>query len=308
MDHGNFPAVGEKALPRRGGLRTARGWVVLVWCLTAPAGLIGLGCGAPNHEGPGHRAQTLALTPEQEESLGEQAYREVLAKSQVVRDGPQVERVRRVGERIAKASQIEPLQREINLRLKGYHFDWVFNVVRNDQVNAFCLPGGKVVVFTGLLPVAENDDQLATVMSHEIAHALAHHASERIARQQKVERAAQVASGILGQISPQERKELIGLLAAGAQVGSLHYDRKQEAEADHIGIFLMTFAGYDPRQAVVFWEHMKALSDRRGHPPRILSDHPSDAQRIAEIKKWVPLALEGKKAYDEGRIAPAPGR
>jgi predicted Zn-dependent protease len=285
-----------------------RGRPIVVWCLMLVAGFMGLGCGVGNREGPGHRSQALALTPQQEYSLGEQAYQQVLAKAQVIPSGPQVERVRRVGERIAQAAQIEPLQREINLHLKGYKFDWEFNVLRDDHVNAFCLPGGKVAVFTGLLPVAENDDQLATVMSHEIAHALAHHASERIARQQKFERAAEAASGVLGQMAPHEQRQIIGLLAAGAQFGSLPFDRNQEAEADHIGIFLMTFAGYDPRQAVVFWERMKAIADRRGHVPEILSDHPSDAHRIAEIKKWVPLALAGKKAYDEGQIAPPPRR
>src|SRR5207253_6789036 len=135
-------------------------------------------------EGPGHRRQALALSPHQELSLGEQAYREVLGKSRVVPGGAEVERVRGIGRRIARAAEIEPLQREINLRVKGYTFAWEFNLLRDDQVNAFCLPGGKVAVFTGLLPVAEHDDQLSTVMAHEIAHALADHASERAARQQ----------------------------------------------------------------------------------------------------------------------------
>jgi predicted Zn-dependent protease len=268
------------------------------------AGSLVPGCAPPNQEGPGHRAQTLALTSEQELSLGQQAYREILSKSDVVKSGPDVERVRRVGERIAKAAEIEPLQREINLHLEGYHFEWEFNVLRSPQVNAFCLPGGKVAVFTGLLHVVQNDDQLATVMSHEIAHALAHHASERIAREQKLERAAEAASGVLGRMSPEQQKELIGLLSAGAQLGSLPFDRRQESEADHIGIFLMTFAGYDPHQAMVFWERMQEVSQGRGHVPEILSDHPSDARRIAQIKEWVPQALAAKKAYDEGRIAP----
>ncbi len=259
------------------------------------------GCAPPNQEGPGHRAQTLALTPEQELSLGRQAYQEILGKSEVVKSGPEVERVRQVGERIVRATQIEPLQREINLHLQGYQFEWEYNVLRSQQINAFCLPGGKVAVFTGLLHVVQNEDQLATVMSHEIAHALAHHASERIARQEKLERAAEAASGILGRLDPQERKELIGLLGAGA---SLPFDRRQESEADHIGIFLMTFAGYDPHQAVVFWERMQEVSRSKGHLPEILSDHPSDAHRIAQIKEWVPQALAGKKAYEEGNIAP----
>ncbi|HMC65961.1 MAG TPA: M48 family metallopeptidase [Gemmataceae bacterium] len=264
--------------------------------------------GFGNDAGPGHRSQTLALTPNQELSLGRQAYQEVLSKSRVVRGGPQVDRVRLVGRRIADAAAIEPLQREINLRIQGYVFEWEFNVLQSDQVNAFCLPGGKVAVFTGLLPVAESDDQLAVVLGHEIAHALAHHASERIARQQMIRQAADVAAGSMGGMDERRRRELIGLLSAGAQVGSMAYDRQQESEADHIGVFLMTFAGYEPDQAVVFWERMQQASAGRARPPEILSDHPSDAKRIAKLRMWAPQAKAGKKAYDAGHIAPASRR
>jgi predicted Zn-dependent protease len=275
---------------------------VLATCLAGSAMIPG--CASGTGEGPGHRPQTLALTPEQELSLGEQAYKEVLSKSRVVRNGPEVERVRGIGQRIVTAAEIEPLQREINLRIKDYRFDWEFNVLDSNQVNAFCLPGGKVAVFTGLLQVAEKDDWLATVMAHEIAHALAHHASERLAQQQKLERAAEAAAGVLGRMDPQEREELIGLLAAGARVGSLPFDRRQESEADHIGLFLMTFAGFDPHEALHFWGRMQEVSQRRGRVPEILSDHPSDARRIAQIREWIPQAVAAKKALDEGQVLP----
>jgi predicted Zn-dependent protease len=277
--------------------------VSLVWlvglCLLAGS-TTGCDTADAGGQGPGHRSQTLALTPEQELALGTKAYREVLAKEHVVHSGPEVERVRHVGQRIAQAAAIEPLQREINLRMRGYRFEWEFNVLQSKQINAFCLPGGKVCVYTGLLQVAANDDQLATVMGHEIAHALAHHASERIAREQRMQEAIAAAAG-----SGALDHRLIGLLAAGAQVGSLAYDRRQESEADHIGVFLMTFAGYNPEQAVVFWERMQQATQHGGKPPEILSDHPSDAKRIAQLRQWVPRALAGKKAYDEGKIAPA---
>jgi predicted Zn-dependent protease len=258
---------------------------VLLVCLFLPLG----GCwqGGPAGEGPGHRPQELALTPEEELEVGRRAYREVLGKSEVLpKHSPQTERVRKVGERIAKTVEIEPLMREINLHVKEYRFEWEFNVLEEKHVNAFCLPGGKVAVYTGLLEVVgRSDDQLAAVLGHEVAHALAHHASERLAR---------------------EEREGRGLLAA---LRARRYDRAQEDEADHIGIFLMTFAGYDPREAVVFWKHMKRISDERGgQPPEILSDHPSDEKRIENIEAWVPKALAGKKAYDEGRIAPSPRR
>ncbi|HKI34685.1 MAG TPA: M48 family metallopeptidase [Gemmataceae bacterium] len=239
----------------------------------------------PQGEGPGHRPQELALSPEQELELGRKAYREVLGQSKALPlNSKEVKRVTHVGERIAGTMKIEPLMREINLDVKDYRFEWQFNVLEDKQVNAFCLPGGKVAVFTGLLHVAENDDQLAAVLGHEVAHALAHHASERLARQER---------------------EGGGLLAA---LREKHYDREQESEADHIGLFLMTFAGYDPGQAVAFWQRMKQLSDERGQVPEILSDHPSDEKRIRQLEEWVPKAKAAKKAYDEGRIEPPRGR
>src|SRR5262249_18850225 len=125
------------------------------------------------------------LSPQQELELGRKAYREILSHPReyghvVPADRPECQRVRGIAERIIHAAAIEPLQREINLR-KGYRFEWEVNVLDNDQVNAFCLPGGKIGVFKGLLRVTENDDQIATVLSHEISHALAHHSSERLA-------------------------------------------------------------------------------------------------------------------------------
>jgi len=236
-------------------------------------------------------------------ALGEQAYQELLKDAKVVPSGREADQVKQIGRRIAKASEIEPLQREINLHLKGYRFDWEFKLIKNNQVNAFCLPGGKVGVFTGLLEIAGSEDQLATVMSHEIAHALAHHASERIARAQKQEEAANAAKGF--GLDP----ALIGILSAGAQVNSLKYDRQQETEADKIGLFLMTFAGYRPEEAVVFWERMGEYAKRHGpRPPGFLSDHPTDEQRIRDMHQWVPQAKAAKKALDEGRVAPAGGR
>jgi predicted Zn-dependent protease len=252
----------------------------------------GGGGGGGRGGGPGHRQQELALSPEQELKLGREASEEILSEPEKLgrplpADSIPVRRVHTVAGRIIKASRIEPLQREINLHVEGYKFEWEEHVLRNPQVNAFCLPAGKIFVFTGLLPVTENDDQLATVLSHEIAHALAHHASKRVAR-------------AMADREHGGRSLIASFLAK-------HYDREQESEADHIGTFLMTFAGYDPREAIRFWERMQQVNTR-GRPPEILSDHPSDARRIRAIDEWVPKALAGKKAFDEGRIAPARGR
>jgi metalloendopeptidase OMA1, mitochondrial len=155
------------------------------------------------------------------------------------------------------------------------------HVLDTPKINAFCLPGGKMIVFLGLLQVVQNDDQLATVLSHETAHALAHHVSERIANEQ-------------------------GGGGALALLRGKAFDRAQEAEADHIGIFLMTFAGYRPEEAVRFWERMEQISAGQPHLPEILSDHPSDEHRLRNIESWVPRALAAKRAFDEGRIEPAP--
>jgi predicted Zn-dependent protease len=246
--------------------------------------LAGPGCAPPGQEGgagPGHRRQSLGLTPEQEYELGAKAYQNILDDARrkdelLPSDSQPVKLVRRVGERIVKAVENKPLQREINLNLRGYRFDWQFNVIRSKQVNAFCLPGGRVAVYTGLLRIVDNDDQLATVLSHEIAHALAHHANERVTTEE---------SGRVNWLFRQA------------------YDRDQESEADHIGLFLMTFAGYDPDQALVFWQHMQRLS-QGGQLPEILSNHPSDRRRMEQLRTWIPQAKAGKEAYDHQRIAP----
>jgi predicted Zn-dependent protease len=270
----------DRAPPRRAAHR--RHWLFCALLV----GITSCGCGVPlpeegrQGEGPGHRSQPLALTPEQELELGREAYHEVLEKYRgriLPASRPESQRVHDVTARIVRAAGIRPLQREINLHMQGYRYEWEVHVIRSDQVNAFALPGGKIVVFTAILPVAENDDQLATVLSHEIAHVLAHHASERVAR---------------------EHSGVAGLLQRKA------FDRAQESEADHIGVFLMTFAGYDPAEAVRFWERMQRISESRGRLPEFLSDHPSDARRIHDLQAWVPRARAAKQAYDEGRIAP----
>jgi predicted Zn-dependent protease len=273
------PLPGGSAWARSHGLRAFLCIITaLVWCSSGCEYVPDAGQG----EGPGHRPQHLALSPRQELELGRQAYREMLSDPgrfgrTLPADSLEYKRVRGVVARIIRASEIEPLQREINLR-QGYRFEWEVQVLDKGEVNAFCLPGGKIGVFLGILRLAHNDDQLATVLSHEIAHALAHHTSERLAR-------GELNRGTVGAI------------------WSKAFDRREESEADHIGLFLMTFAGYDPDEAVRFWERMQEFTRGR-EPPEILSDHPSDARRIHDLKEWVPKARAAKRAFDEGRIAP----
>ncbi len=275
---------------------------------TLPLVLLALaaGCGRPSGEGqgPGGRSQWLGLSPAQEYALGVHAYRQILAKSEVVRSGPEVDQVERVGRRIAHAAQNPDLLREINLHEAGYRFDWAFHVLRDPQVNAFCLPGGKIGVYTGLLRLtAGNDDMLAAVLGHEVAHALAHHANERVTREQMRRQALETAAGSMGNMDPERRRVLLAILTGSSDVGGLAYDRQQESEADHIGVFLMTFAGYDPDAAVAFWQRMEETARGQARPPEIFSTHPSDEHRLRQLREWVPLAKAAKRAYDEGRIA-----
>jgi predicted Zn-dependent protease len=247
--------------------------------------LVVLGCAMPvspqQGEGPGGRQQPLGLSPRQELAIGRQAYAEVMNEFQgrVLPDGsPPVARARRVTSRLLKAAAIEPLQREMNLRVRGYRFEWETNVIDSKQVNAFSLPAGKLFLFTGILKViGDSDDFLATVLSHEIAHALAHHASERIARQRGDGRS------ILRKLS---------------------HDRLQEAEADHIGVFLMTFADFNPDQAPRFWERMR-LGMTGGRLPELLSDHPSNENRIENLRVQAQNARAAKQAYDAGHVVPS---
>jgi predicted Zn-dependent protease len=266
---------------------TAPGSKYLAWQISVVIALTISGCERPNYgppqggEGPGRRQQQLALGPAQELQMGRQAYREILSNPQefgkpLPASSAEVRRVQQIVNRIIRSVEIDPLMREMNIR-KGYRYEWEVNVLDTNKINAFCLPGGKIGVFRGIMQVAENDDQLATVLSHEIGHALAHHSSERLAH---------------GEFN----RGVSGKLWAKA------FDRQQESEADHIGIFLMAFADYDPQQAVHFWERMESLSQGR-QIPEVLSDHPSDARRVHDIQDWVPKARAAKQAYKDGNIA-----
>ena len=289
--------------------RRPRWYFAVVLSAGLAGSLASVGCEAGGAgEGPGHRAQRLALTPQQELEMGREASQEVLSHPEkygapLPANTRPVERVTDISRRIVRAAHIEPLQREVNFRLQGWAFEWQVHVLQNRQRNAFCLPAGKLFVFTGILPVAENDSQLATVLSHEISHALAHHSSERLAQEERYRRQFAMVGDAMSGMDSQQRGSFLSVLGL---FQSKRHDREQEMEADHIGVFLMTFAGYEPEQAVRFWERMQRASGGQD-PPEILSDHPSTAHRIEAMRdKWVPQAVAGKRAYDEGRIAPAP--
>lgn len=217
-----------------------------------------------------------------------QAYRQFLTdpKTKVVRTSADAQRVKNIGSKIASA--IGRFMKQSNYGDR-YNYNWEFNLVESKDINAWCMPGGKVAVFTGILPVTLNDAGLATVMGHEIAHAIAAHSSERASQMA----AAQLGGGVLGAASG--GSEVLGqLYGVGGQLALLKYSRNQESEADRLGLIFMAMAGYNPERAVDFWVRMANAKQGGGAPPEFLSTHPSDETRINNIRKRIP---EAKKYY-----------
>ena len=189
--------------------------------------------------------------------------------------------VERVGKKIATAT--EKFMKDNGLSDDVANFSWEFNLVKDDELNAFCMPGGKIVVYDGLLKLATSDAELATVIGHEVAHAVAKHSSERLSQQMIAQYGAYILSAALSTKS--EAAQTLGqqVYGLGAEYGvMLPFSRKHESEADYMGLIFMAMAGYDPATAVTFWEKMAAASTTT--VPAILSSHPSDAKRIADLK------------------------
>ena len=237
-----------------------------------------------------HRS-ALHLVPESElMSMSLQQYDDVLKKSKLSTDTSEVAMVRRVGNRIAKSAEAFLAETGQGDKIKDYH--WEFNLIQDDKtVNAWVMPGGKAAVYTGILPYTQNETGLAVVLGHEVGHALADHGNERMSEALLANMGGMALSVALsGQ--PQETQQLfMAVYGAGANVGFLlPYSRLQESEADRIGLTLMARAGYDPRQAIPFWERM-SKQEGKSSPPEFLSTHPAPATRIADIKKYIPEAL-----------------
>lgn len=173
-------------------------------------------------------------------------------------------------------------------------FVWKVTLLRKNEANAYCLPGGKIVVFTGILPLTRNQPALATVLGHEVAHATAEHTAERIEGQHLTEVAIAILAGGVA-FTPAQYAHVVALLGVGGAAASLRFTRAQESEADHIGLIYMARAGYDPRQAVAFWKRMLRASQGK-EPPEFASDHPSTQHRIERVKGWLPEAEREQRA------------
>ncbi len=223
-------------------------------------------------------------------SMSYQQYDEFLKSNKLSSNQAQIQKVKTVGQNIQKAVEKYMADNDLSARLKDYQ--WEFNLVENEAVNAWCMPGGKVVVYTGILPMTQDDNGLAVVIAHEVAHAVAQHGNERMSQGLLADLGGMALSSALAS-KPAETKQLwMTVFGAGAQYGViLPYSRLQENEADHLGLIFMAMAGYDPNAAVAFWERMSAKKDGQ-QPPEFLSTHPSDQTRINNIKAVIPEAME----------------
>ena len=235
-----------------------------------------------------NRTQFIILPQAFEMQLGASAYLGMLESEKVSKNKHYARTVTRVGQRIAAVSHTPNLK-------------WQYTVFDNDKlVNAFALPGGKIGVYTGMMPVAKTDAGLATVMAHEIAHATARHGGERLSLGILLEMGSAALASAMKKKDKKTQSRVLAAYGIGSTlVVALPFSRKQEAEADRIGLIYMAKAGYDPREAIPFWERMGAAG--RGAPPEFLSTHPGYRTRIKNLRKWMPEAME---YYEASRKAP----
>jgi len=228
------------------------------------------------------------LAPANDQQLVQQAnqlYREELAKNPLSENPAYLAMVRRVGERIARAAETPPDE-----KWQAPNFQWEFNVIdRPDVINAYCLPGGKIAVYTGIFRVAPDEASLASVMGHEVAHALLRNHGERASQQAAIGAGGAMLGAVLG------RSVTGGMIGSGLGLASnmllMSFGRSQEYEADRVGMILAARAGYDPRASLGVWQRMAIESRQRGRPPEYLSTHPAEASRAREIEAHLPEAL-----------------
>jgi predicted Zn-dependent protease len=231
------------------------------------------------------RHQFLITSREDEMQLGEKSYAEELKGAKLIKSGPQFDMVQRVGHQIAEAAE-----RIYPERSQG--FEWEVSLIDDPKtVNAWCLPGGKIAVYTGLLPVTQDEAGLAVVVGHEVGHAVARHGGERMSESLAVELGLGVASASMTDMSPSQKDSVMAALAGVGTYGVLNpFSREQEAEADELGLYMAAWAGYDPHAAIGLWTRMGQMGGKA--PPELLSTHPSDEHRLEHMKELMPKAME----------------
>ncbi len=259
-----------------------------IWCLLFLLGLLNfiVACA----EVPLTHRKSLQLLPRSQLfALSLQQYSKVLKESKLSQDQEKVDMVERVGKRIAIAS--EEFLEDSGLGWQAKDYQWEFILIEDDKmVNAWCMPGGKVAVYTGILPITKDENGLAVVMGHEVAHAIANHGNERMSQGLIASMGGIALSAALSEKPKQTRKLFMVAFGLGASVGFLlPYSRVHESEADRIGLMLTARAGYDPREAIPFWQRMNEKAGAR--VPEFLSTHPAPESRIANIKSYIPEAM-----------------
>ncbi len=233
------------------------------------------------------RRQLLLIPESQEVQMGVAAYDEVKTKNKISTNAKYNEVVTRVGQRLADAAKQQDL---------GTNFDWEFTVIADQTQNAFCLPGGKVAFYEGILPVCQNEAGVAVVMSHEISHALARHGGERMTQQMGVDGTGKILQAVVKKKAADKEQAFMAVYNTGTKYGFvLPYSRAHESEADEMGIHIMSQAGYDPNEAPKFWERFGAAKSGDA-PPEFASTHPSDASRAAALRALLPLAVQEYQA------------
>jgi predicted Zn-dependent protease len=219
-----------------------------------------------------------------------QEYAAVIKKGPLSTNREQTDMVKRVGVRIQKAVEQYMAQKNLSAQLQG--FEWEFNLIDDPKMaNAWCMPGGKVAFYTGIMPICKDEEGVAVVMGHEVAHAIANHGRERMSQQMLAQYGLGTLSALMGQNPTAGRELLMQAVGAGTGIGMLKFSREHESEADRMGLIFMAMAGYDPNGAPKFWERMGAESGGQA-PPEFLSTHPSHSTRIKDLQSWIPEAMQ----------------
>lgn len=249
-----------------------------------------VGCGTTKTVPITGRQQSLMVSDGEVLSLSTQQYQEFMKTAKLSTNAANTAMVKRVGQNLATA--VTNYLNANGMSEDVQNFQWTFNLVQNNQVNAWCMPGGLICVYEGLLPVTQNDASLAIVLGHEIAHAVARHSAEQMSTQIKQQYGLQIGTAVAGAMGMGTNTQSIvqAIVAQGFNFKNLKYSRNHESEADHMGLIFAAMAGYDPQVAVNFWQRMAANSSSQ--TAEFLSDHPSDATRIRQIQEWMPEALQ----------------
>ncbi len=254
------------------------------------AAIILASCGTTSTVPITGRKHKLLVDDAQMLSLSSQEYTTYMKTAKASTDATKTAQVKRVGQRLATA--VETYLRNNGFAAELNNFKWEFNLVQDKSANAFCMPGGKIVVYEGILPLTQTDEGLAIVLGHEIAHAVAKHSAEQMSKEVRAQYGGQILSGVLAAtgVNANTTNTVTSLYGLGSSLGQLHYSRSNESEADWMGLVFAAMAGYDPNYALTFWQRMAQSS--QNSTPEFLSSHPSDAQRISDIQKHLPEALQ----------------